>query len=77
MAAPAQRRPDPHAPSRPLPAVERNLRAERARRRARIEHQRERRRARLHFFVLILALLAATAILSLTILDQLRSLFGV
>ncbi len=75
MAAPAPRRDIPR--SAPLPAVERNLRTERARRRARIEHERERRAARRRFLFLLLALVVAAFFLGMTILDQIRSLFGI
>ena len=66
----------PSPPSTPLPAIERNLRAERAKRRARIEHDRERRAARRRFAFLLL-LVVAVFFLALTILDQIRSLFGI
>jgi hypothetical protein len=77
MAAPAPRREQPSARSAPLPAIERNLRVERAKRRARIEHDRERRAARRRFAFLLLLLVVAAFFLALTILDQIRSLFGV
>jgi ferric-dicitrate binding protein FerR (iron transport regulator) len=78
MAAPAprrarvERRPTYQEPTR----LQRSLVRERAKRRARIEHERERRRARRRFAVLILALLFFAAILSLTIWDEIETLFG-
>jgi hypothetical protein len=77
MAAPAPRRDRSRAASAPLPAVERNLRTERAKRRARIEHARERKAARRRFLFLLVLLLVAVGFLALTILDQIRSLFGI
>ena len=77
MAAPAPRRDASRPAATPLPAVERNLRAERAKRRARIETERERRAARRRFAFLLLVLLLAAGFLALTILDQIRSLFGI
>ena len=49
---------------------------ERAKRRAKLEHERERRRARRRFLVLLGALLFLTAVLALTIWDQIQALFG-
>ena len=78
MAAPAprrgrvQRRPPQQEPSR----LQRSLVRERAKRRARLEHERERRAARRRFAVLVLALLFFTAVLSLTIWDEIETLFG-
>jgi hypothetical protein len=77
MAAPAPRRDRPRQAPTALPAVERNLRTERARRRIRMEHDRERRAARRRFAFLLLLLLLAVFFLGFTILDQIRSLFGV
>ncbi len=76
MAAPAPRRDRPRS-TPALPAVERNLRTERAKRRARIEQDRERRAARRRFAFLLLLLVVAASFLALTILDQIRSLFGI
>jgi hypothetical protein len=56
--------------------LQRSLVRERAKRRARIEHERERRRARRRFAVLMLTLLFFTAVLSLTIWDEIETLFG-
>jgi hypothetical protein len=77
MAASAPRREDARPGPERLPTVERNLRIERARRRARLEHERERRAARRRFLLLLLLLVAAAVFLGLTILDQIRSLFGI
>jgi ferric-dicitrate binding protein FerR (iron transport regulator) len=77
MAAPAPRRDESRGTSPPLPAIERNLRAERAKRRARIDHDRERRAARRRFAFLLLLLVVAACFLALTIVDQIRSLFGI
>jgi hypothetical protein len=76
MPEPAPRRARPDGlPRLPTP-LERSLVRERAKRRARIEHERERRHARRRFLVLVLALLFFTAILGLTIWDQIQALFG-
>jgi len=56
--------------------LQRSLVRERAKRRAQIEHERERRRARRRFAVLMLALLFFAAVLSLTIWDEIETLFG-
>lgn len=78
MAAPAPRRArvgrrlTQQEPTR----LQRSLVRERAKRRAKIEHERERRRARRRFAVLILVLLFFTAVLSLTIWDEIETLFG-
>jgi hypothetical protein len=76
MLAPARRRATRPKQVRPTPAVERNLRVERAKRRARIEHKLERRRARHRFTVLLFLLLLAAVLISLTIWDQIQALFG-
>jgi ferric-dicitrate binding protein FerR (iron transport regulator) len=77
MAASAPRREEARSDPERLPAIERNLRTERAKRRARLEHERERRAARRRFLFLLLLLVAAAVFLGLTILDQIRSLFGI
>jgi hypothetical protein len=81
MAAPAPRRAeweDVRADDPPLDpsAVERRLRRERAKRRARIEHRREQRIAGVRFLVLIGALVFLTLFLSLSIWEKIRALFG-
>ena len=76
MPAPAPRRARTYGLARPPSPLERSLVRERARRRAQIEHQVERRRARRRFQALILVLLFLTAVLALTIWDQIQALFG-
>jgi hypothetical protein len=78
MAKPARRpaadgeAPPPYDPL----AVDRAYLQERARRRARIERTRARRRASLRFWLVLLVLLAATVLLSLTIWREIERLFG-
>ena len=57
-------------------AVDRAYLQERARRRARIERSRERRRAALRFWVVVLGLLAISALLVLTVWREVERLFG-
>jgi hypothetical protein len=76
MPAPAPRRARPHGLPRPPSPLERSLVRERAKRRARIEHELERRRARRRFFLLVGGLVFLTAVLALTIWDQVQALFG-
>jgi hypothetical protein len=57
-------------------AVDRAYLQERARRRARIERTRARRRASLRFWLVLLVLVAATVLLSLTIWREIERLFG-
>jgi hypothetical protein len=77
MAAPAPRRARAQRPSRQEPSrLQRSLVRERAKRRAKIEHERERRHARRRFAALMLVLLFFTAVLSLTIWDEIETLFG-
>ena len=77
MAEPATRPSagDDAPPFDPL-AVDRAYLQERARRRARVERSRERRRASLRFWLVLLALLAASVLLSLTIWQEIERLFG-
>ena len=77
MAEPATRPPagDDAPPFDPI-AVDRAYLQERARRRARIARSRERRRASLRFWLVLLALLAASVLLSLTIWREIERLFG-
>jgi hypothetical protein len=77
MAASAPRRENDRPNPRPLPSVQRNLRTERARRRARIEHAREQKVARRRFAFLLVVLVLGSLFLAITILDQIRSLFGI
>jgi hypothetical protein len=85
MAAPAPRQGqaaaaqvDPVSRSEPVRTLahERSLAVHRARRRARIEHELEQRRARLRFWTLVAALLLTGLFLSLTIREQIQTLFG-
>ena len=57
-------------------AVDRAYLQERARRRARIERTRARRRASVRFWIVLLVLLAASVLLSLTIWREIERLFG-
>jgi hypothetical protein len=81
MAAPAPRRAPAVAPRRAEAPVrtleaERTLALSRARHRAQAEHQLELRRARLRFWALIATLLLVGLFLSLTIREQIQTLFG-
>jgi hypothetical protein len=57
-------------------AIDRAYLQERARRRARLERQRAIRRASLRFWFVLLVLLTATVLLSLTIWREIERLFG-
>jgi hypothetical protein len=57
-------------------AVDRAYLQERARRRARLERQRAERRASLRFWFVLLVLLSASVLLSLTIWREIERLFG-
>ena len=57
-------------------AIDRAYLQERARRRARVERTRARRRASLRFWLVLLVLLAASVLLSLTIWREIERLFG-
>jgi hypothetical protein len=57
-------------------AVDRAYLQERARRRARLERQKAERRASLRFWFVLLVLLAASVLLSLTIWREIERLFG-
>jgi hypothetical protein len=82
MAAPAPRRVDweepPPEDQPPLDphAIQRRLRKERAKRRARIDHRHEQRLAGLRFLFLIGILIFLTLFLSLSIWEKIGSLFG-
>ncbi|MDQ3858232.1 MAG: hypothetical protein M3327_07270, partial [Actinomycetota bacterium] len=56
--------------------IELAVRAQRARRTARLERERQRKLARRRFAALLLLLLFFTAFLALTVWDQLQALFG-
>ena len=77
MAEPATRSPagDDAPPFDPV-AVDRAYLQERARRRARIERSRARRRAGLRFWLVLLALIAVSVLLTLTIWREVERLFG-
>lgn len=57
-------------------AVDRAYLQERARRRARVERRRAKRRAGLRFWLVVLLLLVASVLLSLTIWREIERLFG-
>jgi hypothetical protein len=77
MAEPATRSPagDEAPPFDPV-AIDRAYLQERARRRARIERSRARRRAALRFWLVLLALIAVSVLLTLTIWREVERLFG-
>jgi hypothetical protein len=77
MAEPATRPPtgDDAPPFDPI-AVDRAYLQERARRRARIERSRARRRASLRFWLVMVGLLVASVLISLTIWREIEQLFG-
>ena len=57
-------------------AVQRAYQLHRARRRARRNHQRETKRAQLRFWLVLLALVAASIYLSIVIWHQIERTFG-
>jgi len=57
--------------------VHRAFRRHRRKRLARIEHRRELVRARRHFWILIAALIVLALFLSITIWEQIQSMFGI
>lgn len=57
-------------------AIEDAYRYHRARRRARVEHRRSRRWAGLRFWVVLLLLVTACAVLALTLWREIEQLFG-
>jgi hypothetical protein len=57
-------------------AVQKTVRFHRARRKARIEHRKRGRRAAIRFWVVLLALLAAIVVLSMTVWHEIQRLFG-
>lgn len=57
-------------------AVRENVRLHRARRKARIEHRRRTRHAGIRFWLVLMLLLAASVVLSLTVWHEIQRLFG-
>ena len=57
-------------------AVRDTVRLHRARRRARIEHRKRTRRAGIRFWLVLLLLLVASVVLSVTIWHEIQRLFG-
>ena len=57
-------------------AMQQTVRFHRARRKARIEHRKRGRRAAIRFWVVLLALLAAIVVLSMTVWHEIQRLFG-
>ena len=75
MAEPAWIEPEDDVPIDPS-AVGRAYRLERAKRRAREDRQRERRMAGLRFTAVVIILLVACVLLSLTVWQEIERLFG-
>jgi len=75
VAEPAKRPPPPDPVVDP-DAVGRAYRRQRAKRMARERHQRERRLAHMRFWGVVLALLALSFFLGLTIWHEIQHLFG-
>jgi hypothetical protein len=76
MAEPARKTP-PDVPAYDPGAVGREYRRQRARRQARERRARERRAARIRFWLIVLALLALSAYLSIAMWQQVQKLFGI
>jgi len=57
-------------------AVRDTVRLQRARRKARIEHRKRTRRAGLRFWVVLVLLVVAGVVLSITIWNEIQNLFG-
>lgn len=57
-------------------AVRDTVRLQRARRKARIEHRKRTRRAGIRFWLVLLLLLVASVVLSVTIWHEIQRLFG-
>jgi hypothetical protein len=57
-------------------AVRQTVRFHRARRKARIEHRKRGRRAAIRFWVVLVALLTAIVVLSMTVWHEIQRLFG-
>ena len=77
MAEPATRHPagDDAPPFDPV-AIDRAYLQERARRRARAERSRARKRAGLRFWVVLMALIVVSVVLTVTIWHEVERLFG-
>jgi hypothetical protein len=67
---------DEELPSLDPGAIDRAYRRERARRRARLERQRARRLAGVRFWLVLLALVAVSVLLDVTVWRQMEQLFG-
>ncbi|HXH87740.1 MAG TPA: hypothetical protein VNI55_03950 [Gaiellaceae bacterium] len=77
MAEPATRHPaGDDVPTFDPVAVDRAYLHERARRRARVERSRERKRAGLRFWLVLVILVAASIVLTVTIWHEIERLFG-
>jgi len=78
MAEPATRHPagDDVPPAFDPVAVDRAYLQERARRKARVERSRARRRASLRFWIVLLVLVLASILLTVTIWREIERLFG-
>ncbi len=64
----------------PLPdpgSVEQAYHYHRARRAARIRHRRERKWARLRFWLVLVCLLLAVAVIGVLIMQQIQNIFGI
>ena len=57
-------------------AIEREIALQRARRRARIQRRRDRRLAHVRFWIVVVALVALSVFLTLTVWRELQRLFG-
>jgi len=77
MAEPARTSRRREAPPVDATAVQRAYRLERAKRHARERRARERRHAHLRFWVALVLLVSAVAVLSLTVWNEIERLFGV
>jgi hypothetical protein len=76
VAEPARRPSEPDPPAFDRAAVERAYRLQRARRRARISRARAKRFAGLRFLLVLVALVALSVYLSLTVWNEIERLFG-
>ena len=56
--------------------VQQTVRLHRARRKARIEHRKRTKRAGIRFWVVLVALLVASVVLSVTVWHEIQHLFG-